>query len=86
MPTELEFFDEIFDSSVERVQKPDVSFYELVEQRISTTGNDLYFIDDVKKNLDIAQQRSWQYFLYGMGNAAGLQANAELRKTLLQYP
>lgn len=83
MPTELEFFDEIFDSSVERVQKPDLAFYELVEQRIGAKGSDLYFIDDSQKNLDIAKQRGWQHFLYDMGNDAGLKANTELRKILL---
>jgi epoxide hydrolase-like predicted phosphatase len=83
LPSELKFFDEIFDSSVERVEKPDVAFYELVEQRTGDSGKDLFFIDDFQKNLDIAEQRGWQQFLYNMGNDAGLKSNTKLRKTLL---
>jgi FMN phosphatase YigB (HAD superfamily) len=83
LPNELEFFDAIFDSSVEQVEKPNVAFYELVEQRIGSTGEDLFFIDDDQKNLVVAEHRDWQHFLYSMGSDAGLNANGELRRLLL---
>jgi len=83
LPSQLELFDEIFDSSVERTEKPNTAFYELVEQRIGDTGDDLFFIDDDQKNLIVAEQRDWQHYLYSMGNDAGLKANKELRRALL---
>ncbi|HEU4966104.1 MAG TPA: HAD-IA family hydrolase [Candidatus Saccharimonadales bacterium] len=63
-PKELQLFDTIFDSSVEGIKKPDPAFYELVEKRTGCAGRELLFIDDEPKNLEVAEERGWQAFLY----------------------
>ena len=84
LPKELRLFDKVFDSSVERLKKPDEMFYELVEQSTGSKGDGLFFIDDDQKNLAVAEKRGWQHFLYEMGEGKdGKAANAVLRDLLL---
>lgn len=82
-PKELQLFDKVFDSSQEKMKKPDQAFYKLVEDGINAYGEQLLFIDDDKKNLDVAQARNWQTFLYDMAEDRGVQANTVLRQELL---
>jgi len=83
-PKEIQLFDEVFDSSVERMKKPDVKFYELVERRTGSKATDLLLVDDDEKNLVIAKQQCWQTYRYNMGSSSdGTAANSELRKLLL---
>lgn len=57
-------FDQIIDSSVEKVQKPYKEIYELAEKRCGFKGNEILFIDNSQKHLDAAKQSGWQTFLY----------------------
>ncbi len=83
-PKELQLFDNIFDSSVEGMKKPDVTFYELAEQRTEAKRKDLFLIDDDEENLATAKQRGWQTFRYEMGDERdGHESNKELRSMLL---
>lgn len=84
-PKELQLFQYIFDSSIERVQKPDLQFYDIVEQRTGSHGKDLFLIDDDQKNIVSADAKSWQSFLYDMGDASdGAGSNQRLREMLLR--
>ena len=80
-PKELQLFDMIFDSSVEGIRKPDPVFYGLVEQGTGCSGKDLLLIDDEPKNLEIAEKRGWQTFMY---SPAQERAN-DLLKRLTGY-
>ncbi len=57
-------FDQIIDSSIEKVQKPYKEIYELAEKRCGFKGNEVLFIDNSQKHLDSAKQLGWQTFLY----------------------
>lgn len=57
-------FDQIIDSSVEKVQKPYKEIYELAEKRCGFKGDEILFIDNSQKHLDSARQLGWQTFLY----------------------
>ena len=57
-------FDQIIDSSIEKVQKPYKEIYELAEKRSGFKGSEILFIDNSQKNLDGAKELGWQTFLY----------------------
>lgn len=57
-------FDQIIDSSIEKVQKPYKEIYKLAEKRCGFKGNEILFIDNSQKHLDSAKQFGWQTFLY----------------------
>lgn len=82
-PIELEFFDHIFDSSVEKLKKPDSRFFELVEQKTGATRNDLLLIDDDKQNIRAAQARQWQTILFEASIQSTPADFAEVRGILL---
>jgi len=84
LPDEFSLFDKIFDSSEVHIQKPDATFYEAVETDLGSNGEALFFIDDDQKNLDAAEQRGWQHFLYDMSDDQGVGTNKKLRALLLQ--
>lgn len=44
------------------MRKPDESFYALLEDKVGTTGRDIFFIDDAIKNLPLAETKGWQTF------------------------
>lgn len=72
-----------FESSVEKLRKPDVRFYKLVEDRIKAKGSEIYFIDDRQENVDTGESLGWQTFLYRLGNDNGKISNDKIRKQLL---
>jgi len=57
-------FDQIIDSSIEKVQKPYKEIYELAEKRCGFKGSEILFIDNSQRHLDGAKQLGWQTFLY----------------------
>ncbi len=57
-------FDQIIDSSIEKVQKPYKEIYELAEKRCGFKGDEILFIDNSQKHLDSAKQLGWQTFFY----------------------
>lgn len=86
LPSEIRLFDMIFDSSSEGMAKPHESIYQLVEERIGSSGKDIFFIDDDDsgKNIATADSRQWQTFLYSAGAANdGIASNEKLRELLL---
>lgn len=57
-------FDQIIDSSVEKVQKPYKPIYELAENRSGFKGNEILFVDNSEKHLNTAKKFGWETFLY----------------------
>ena len=74
---------EIFESSVEKLRKPDIKFYHLVESRTKAKGKEIFFIDDRPENLETARNLGWQTFLYKTQEDRGISSNQKLRKLLL---
>ncbi|PIR79911.1 MAG: hypothetical protein COU25_02860 [Candidatus Levybacteria bacterium CG10_big_fil_rev_8_21_14_0_10_35_13] len=74
---------EFFESSVEKLRKPDIKFYELAERKMGAKGKEIYFIDDKKENLITANILGWQTFLYRLGKDGGKKSNDKIRKQLL---
>ena len=74
----------IFESSVEKLRKPDSRFYELIENEIGMKGSQIFFIDDTSVNIQTAHNRNWQTFLYTLGEDNGVTSNNKLRQKLLE--
>ena len=83
LPDEVKLFSHIFDSSKAGVKKPDIRFYELVEQGIGADGQDVMLIDDSVANFVPARQKDWQCYHYITSEDKGRQSAKELRKALL---
>ncbi len=62
-------FDQIIDSSIEKVQKPYKEIYELAEKRCGFKGDEILFIDNSEKNLKVPSGMGWNTFLYDSSNA-----------------
>lgn len=73
----------MFESSVEKLRKPEIEFYKLVEKRTGAKAKQIYFIDDKQENLDTAKSLNWQTFLYKIGDDNGKTSNDLIRKQLL---
>lgn len=54
----------IVDSSVERIKKPDPKFFRLAEQRAKKAGQNILFIDNMRRNTDASIDFGWQAHLY----------------------
>ena len=61
-------FDQIIDSSVEKVQKPYREIFELAQKRSGLKGSEILFIDNSRKNIDSAKDFGWQTFFYDSSN------------------
>lgn len=57
-------WDVVIDSSVERLQKPNIEIFELAEKKSGYKGKEILFIDNSQKNLDGASKLNWLTFLY----------------------
>lgn len=75
-------FDQVIDSSIEKVQKPYKEIYELAEKRCGFKGNEILFIDNSQKHLDSAKQLGWQTFLYDPTNTK--KSSEELLESITQ--
>lgn len=80
---ESELLHAFFESSVEKLRKPDPKFFHLVEKRINAKGQDVFFIDDTKENILAAKERGWQVFHYALSTDNGKSSNNAIRKILL---
>ena len=57
-------FDQIIDSSIEKVQKPYKEIFELAQKRSGFKGNEILFVDNSKKHLSVPKKLGWQTFYY----------------------
>lgn len=81
---EIQAMDKRFESSKEKLCKPDRKFYELVEKKTHSAGKNIFFIDDTMKNLDTAITMNWQTFHYALGSDYGKISNDKIRSLLLR--
>ncbi len=61
-------WDVVIDSSVEHIMKPDMAIFQLAEERAHLPGNEILFVENSQKHIDVATQRDWQTFLYDSSN------------------
>jgi len=61
-------FDQIIDSSIERIQKPYKPIYKLAQKRSGFKANEILFIDNSQKNIDAARELEWKTFFYDSSN------------------
>lgn len=61
-------FDQIIDSSVEKVQKPYKEIFELAQKRCGFDSSEILFIDNSKKHVDAAKEFGWNAFFYDSNN------------------
>lgn len=80
---ELSLMKTTFESSIEKLRKPDKTFYEIVEQRINSSGKHIFFIDDTENNIATANDMGWQTFHYQLNKDNGKKSNNKLRRLLL---
>lgn len=73
-------FDQIIDSSVEKVQKPYKEIYELAEKRCGFKGSEILFTDNSQMHLDAAAEFGWQTFLYNSSDTK--KSSDELMKLI----
>jgi putative hydrolase of the HAD superfamily len=57
-------WDEIIDSSIVALQKPDSDIYKLAQNKSGVNGGEILFVDNVQENIDTAQKFGWKTFLY----------------------
>lgn len=69
-------FDQIIDSSVEKIQKPYKAVYELAQKRSGFRGDEILFIDNSKKHLEEPKKLGWKTFWYDSSNIE--KSNADL--------
>jgi len=60
---DLSQFDAVIDSAVEGTRKPEPRIYEIVEERLGTTGESIIYLDDFAANLVPASERGWNTIL-----------------------
>lgn len=72
------------ESWAEKLRKPDVRFYRLLEERVGASGNEILFMDDTLENIETANEIGWQTFHYMLGVDEGKSSNDILRYHLLE--
>jgi HAD superfamily hydrolase (TIGR01509 family) len=61
-------WDQIIDSSIELLQKPDRKLFELAEKRAGVPHEEILFIDNGREHVQEAKDFGWQVFLYDASN------------------
>lgn len=73
-------WDVVIDSSVEKMQKPQVEMFQLAEERSGFRGQDVFFVENTKRHVEAAQKMGWQTFLYDPRDLIG--SNRKLEELL----
>ncbi|MBP9670712.1 HAD-IA family hydrolase [Candidatus Woesebacteria bacterium] len=79
----VEITEKIYESAVVGKRKPDLEFYDYIQQDLQVESSKLLLIDDLKANCEGAELAGWQSFIYDMGTDRGVIANDKLRTILL---
>uniref|UniRef100_A0A1I7U9U0 HAD family phosphatase n=1 Tax=Caenorhabditis tropicalis TaxID=1561998 RepID=A0A1I7U9U0_9PELO len=59
LPCDLTHFDEVVESCLEHLMKPDARFYQLVEERLGVKPEEIVFLDDLPENIEAAEKLGW---------------------------
>ncbi len=73
-------WDVVIDSSVVKARKPSEEIYRIAETKAECLPPQIMLIDNLQENLDTAQSRGWQTFLYNSADYE--QSNRELANLL----
>jgi putative hydrolase of the HAD superfamily len=57
-----ELFSEVFASCELGVEKPDVKFFKIIQERLEFKANEILFIDDSLKNVESARSVGWSAY------------------------
>ncbi|HSX09348.1 MAG TPA: HAD-IA family hydrolase [Candidatus Saccharimonadales bacterium] len=57
-------WDVIIDSSIEGVLKPQKEIFELAQKRAGVRAEEILFVENTKKHVDVAKSLGWNTFLY----------------------
>lgn len=63
-------WDQVVDSSVEHVMKPDPRIFQIAEERAGVPGSEILFIDNKESHCDAARAFGWQTFYYNSADRA----------------
>lgn len=80
---EFSLFEVVVDSSEEKIRKPDIEIYRIVEKRIRAKGHQILFIDDSEANILAANEIGWNSFLFNSRSDKGLTSCAHIRHDFL---
>lgn len=61
-------WDIVIDSSVVGLQKPDPRIYKMAEKLVNASGEEIFFVENTKKNIEAVKTFNWQSFLYNPTN------------------
>lgn len=75
-------WDTVIDSSIEKMQKPQVEIFQLAEERCGFRGQEILFIENTKRHVEAAHNFGWRTFLYDSRNPA--ESNQRLEEMLLR--
>jgi putative hydrolase of the HAD superfamily len=57
-------WDQVIDSSIERVMKPNPKIFEIAQERAGVPANEILFVDNKQSHCDAAEENGWQTFYY----------------------
>jgi FMN phosphatase YigB (HAD superfamily) len=80
---ELNFFIEIFNSSLLGFNKPHEKMYAYITQFLQTTPEKIFFVDDSLENVSGALKYGWYAYHFKLGDDQGKYCCEELKKELL---
>jgi len=73
-------WDVVVDSSVVKVNKPNEEIYILAQKEANVEPEEILFIDNIDKNLDVPKKLGWKTFLYDSSDYE--RSNEELKAFL----
>lgn len=80
---EFSLFEVVVDSSEEKIRKPDIQIYKIVEKRIHARGNQIFLIDDSEPNILAANGIGWKSYLFHSRSDGGLTSCLHIRHEIL---
>ncbi len=77
-------WDEIVDSSIEHVMKPNPRIFEIAQERAGVPADQILFVDNKQSHCDAAEAMGWQTFYYSSADRfKSSQELSEFLKTAL---
>jgi FMN phosphatase YigB (HAD superfamily) len=76
-------WDVIVNSSSVGIRKPNIDIYNIAEERSGFKGDEILFIDNMIKNLEVARKLNWKTYLYDPLNVE--KSNRELLNTISNF-
>ena len=73
-------WDIVIDSSIVKLRKPQKEIFELATKKTMVNPNEILFVENGKKHIDVAKEYGWQTFLYDSSNPE--KASEELLKLI----